>query len=93
MQHEYHLHHGVLYRNLQNTQQISEGLIKTKGNRKQASLGALDSRKARRGDTGDSGQDQHSVDLTNPKLLFKTDRMLTKFEIPDSSLAVQIEKL
>ena len=36
---------------------------------------------------------QQTIDLTSAKLLFKTDKMLTKFSIPDSTLAVQIEKM
>lgn len=34
-----------------------------------------------------------TIDLTSASLLYKTDKMLTKFDIPDSNLAKQIEKL
>ena len=91
---------------MHNNEQIKEGLSRAARRKSQNSTaaGATGSEideiakkgKGRAALMGMSGKDKtvlSTIDLTDENLLYRTDRMLTKFEIQDSVLAKEIDQL
>ena len=102
---KYHATNGVLYRNLQQNQSTVEGLSRAQGKSKTGSHESpggkvvarsseqLKKQEYDRGRYAREGSKLSKLDLTDPALLFTSDKHLTKFELQDSQLSRELEHL